>query len=256
MKCAMYQNLRTPKTASIDGCNHTMTNRSYFSITQILIFLAICTLSLAFLKATNVWVGINNAGASTGPSFVGTPILAERQATEASDETAPTPTNASAPGPSEPFADIAQHRTTEPLILQRLAERNQTLDERETALEIREHLIEAAEIRLEERLDVLRQEQTRLTDLQAIEEARQTEDLASLVTAYERMKARDAAQIFDALDDDLMVSVATRMRTQALAGVLAEMTPARARILTKLLATPASSQNTPEDETTRTRDGS
>ena len=70
------------------------------------------------------------------------------------------------------------------------------------------------------------------------------------------MKARDAAQIFDALDDDLMVSVATRMRTQALAGVLAEMTPARARILTKLLATPASSQNTPEDETTRTRDGS
>ena len=50
------------------------------------------------------------------------------------------------------------------------------------------------------------------------------------------MKAKDAAVIFNALDQDILVSVSSRMRTQALAGVLAAMDPEKARALTVLLA--------------------
>ena len=50
------------------------------------------------------------------------------------------------------------------------------------------------------------------------------------------MKAKDAAIIFDALDEEILTSVASGMRTQSLAGVLAQMRPENARNLTKLLA--------------------
>ncbi len=54
--------------------------------------------------------------------------------------------------------------------------------------------------------------------------------------AYERMKPRDAARIFEVLDEDILIPVAAGMRTQALAGVLAEMAPEKARALTVALA--------------------
>jgi len=51
------------------------------------------------------------------------------------------------------------------------------------------------------------------------------------------MKPKDAAIIFNELETDILIKVASGMRTQALAGVLAEMNPENARLLTQLLAT-------------------
>ncbi|MBT8473475.1 MAG: hypothetical protein KJN99_12775, partial [Marinicaulis sp.] len=62
------------------------------------------------------------------------------------------------------------------------------------------------------------------------------EEIDAMVRAYERMKAKDAAAIFNALNEDILVAVASGMRTQALAGVLADMEPDKARRLTILLA--------------------
>ena len=50
------------------------------------------------------------------------------------------------------------------------------------------------------------------------------------------MKPKDAAVIFNALDERILVPLAAGMRTQALSGVLAEMEPDNARRLTTLLA--------------------
>jgi flagellar motility protein MotE (MotC chaperone) len=50
------------------------------------------------------------------------------------------------------------------------------------------------------------------------------------------MKARDAARIFEILDDDILIPVASGMRTQALAGILAELSAERAKALTIALA--------------------
>jgi len=62
------------------------------------------------------------------------------------------------------------------------------------------------------------------------------EEFGALSNAYDRMKSRDAARIFDVLERDILVPVAAGMRTQALAGVLAEMKPENARALTRELA--------------------
>ena len=58
----------------------------------------------------------------------------------------------------------------------------------------------------------------------------------SLVDVYQRMRAKDAAEVFDGLDDDVLVQVASRMRQANLAEVMGRMSPDRARALTQMLA--------------------
>ena len=60
--------------------------------------------------------------------------------------------------------------------------------------------------------------------------------LRELVGVYERMRARDAAAVFDGLEDDVLVQVASRMRQANLAEVMGQMDPVRARALTQMLA--------------------
>ena len=68
--------------------------------------------------------------------------------------------------------------------------------------------------------------------VEADEEAR----LQQLVAIYEKMKGKDAAKIFDRLDQDVMLKVAVRMREAKLATILAKMDAGRARFLTTELA--------------------
>ena len=53
---------------------------------------------------------------------------------------------------------------------------------------------------------------------------------------YEGMKAKDAANIFNTLDIDVLLAVMSRMSERKSAPVLAEMDPERARTVTILLA--------------------
>ena len=50
------------------------------------------------------------------------------------------------------------------------------------------------------------------------------------------MKAKDAANIFNTLDMDILISVMGRMSERKLAPILAEMNPDRARSVTIFLA--------------------
>ncbi|MGE0046897.1 MAG: MotE family protein, partial [Hyphomonadaceae bacterium] len=60
--------------------------------------------------------------------------------------------------------------------------------------------------------------------------------MAGLVDVYQRMRAKDAATVFDTLDEPTLLQVASRMRQQNLAEVMGRMQPARARRLTQMLA--------------------
>lgn len=121
-------------------------------------------------------------------------------------------------------------------ILERLAQRRLALEEREEKIVLRESVIAAAEAKLDSQFSALAQERAEIVALREERAEADTEEIAAIVSAYEKMKARDAAAIFNELDTDIMLKVASRMRTQALAGVLAEMTPAKARTLTVMLA--------------------
>lgn len=185
---------------------------------QILPVVILALVLLAVLKANDLRLGFSGADAA--------PPSARAPADEA-----PALAQA-APPPALPSSQSDAERR----LLEQLAERRAQLDRRESELETRETLLAAMEARAEERFAALARREAELAEMEAREVARQAQEYAALSSAYERMKARDAAQIFDTLEEDILVPVAAGMRTQSLAGVLAEMKPDKARRLTILLA--------------------
>lgn len=180
---------------------------------RVLPVLILALVALAILKAASIWIGFSGAEAAEEKSAV---------------ETVAAPAQAAAPevAPSE----------TERRILEQLASRRAALDAREEAIDTREKLLEVAEQRLDQRFTELAAEEASMATLTAERDRQKTAEFEALSNAYERMKAKDAARIFDVLEDDILVPVAAGMRTQALSGVLAEMNPERAKSLTRLLA--------------------
>ena len=117
-----------------------------------------------------------------------------------------------------------------------LAERREGLQQRERQLATREAILEAAERELDQKL----RELTAVRDeISALLERQSEEELArinSLVKIYEGMKAKDAANIFNTLDIDVLMAVMSRMSERKSAPIMAEMNPERARTVTILLA--------------------
>lgn len=164
--------------------------------------------ALASLKAAGLWLNFSQAGAEE--------------------------TVAAAPIPLTPAPE--RRSETSERLLEQLAARKSELDAREADLDTRESLIEAAELRLESALNALQEEKAALALAENDRARERSDEIGVLSNAYERMKARDAARIFEVLDDDILIPVAAGMRTQALAGVLAEMAPEKAKTLTIALA--------------------
>lgn len=117
-----------------------------------------------------------------------------------------------------------------------LKQRQAELDRREAEVTRREETLAATRVKLDgqlDRLEALRDEISGMIEkVEADEEAR----LQQLVAIYEKMKGKDAAKIFDRLDQDVMLKVAVRMREAKLATILAKMDAGRARFLTTELA--------------------
>jgi len=147
-----------------------------------------------------------------------------------------TPASASATQCTPTLAQMAGLSQSEVEVLQALGTRRQALDQRATQIETQDDLMTAAERRLDQRLAQLHQLETTVNGLLGQLDQAQEQRLAALVDVYQRMRAKDAANVFNSLDDTVMVQVASRMRQANLAEVMGRMTPDRARHLTQLLA--------------------
>lgn len=164
--------------------------------------------------------------------------------TAAPPSTAPTqaaPASAKAPdapaqGCPTGLAAAAGLSASEVQVLQSLGERRKQIDARAVELDTKAELTSAAERRLSERLDELKRLEARVQSLLGQVDEEQARRLASLVDVYQRMRPKDAAAVFDALDEEVLVQVASRMRQQNLAEVMSKMSPDRARVLTLKLA--------------------
>ena len=130
--------------------------------------------------------------------------------------------------PTRPGADAA--------LAERLAERRRQLEERARDIDQREALLRAAERRLEERVEELRRLEQRINEAGQQREEQQNQQLRSLVTMYESMRPTEAARIFDRLDREVLITVATRMNPRRMAEVLAAMQPDAAQRLTVEMA--------------------
>jgi flagellar motility protein MotE (MotC chaperone) len=158
-------------------------------------------------------------GATLGPKEQPSPAPTSKA--PATMPNAPPGIAAGAPGGLSP---------AERALLERLQERRQELDTRNRDLELRENLIKDAEKRLENRIDELKDVENRVNgrggDMK----------FKALVVMYEGMKPKDAARIFDRLDQGVLVDVASAMNPKKLADVLALMNAEMAQRLTVELA--------------------
>ena len=117
-------------------------------------------------------------------------------------------------------------------VLESLQLRRQELEARSREMEVRDSLLKAAEKRIEQRLQDLKDTETRISGASA---KRDEDDLAkfkSLVTMYENMKAKEAAKIFDRLDLRVLVEIAQKMNPRRMSDILGVMTPEAAERLT------------------------
>jgi flagellar motility protein MotE (MotC chaperone) len=151
----------------------------------------------------------------------------------ASDAMAPQP----ASGNKDFASDDAQVASASEVdILTSLSKRRSELDAREAQIQIQANILAATEARVDTKVAQLKALQGQISVLLGQRDAAQEKQVASLVKTYSAMKPKDAARIFDSLNDQVLVPVATDMKSDVLAPVLAAMSPEQAQKLTVRLA--------------------
>lgn len=121
-------------------------------------------------------------------------------------------------------------------VIQELMERRKDLQQRESKLRQQEAFLRATEQQVDQKLAELKMLREELRDLLNQQEKEEENRIKSLVKIYEGMKPKEAANIFNTLDMDIMLSVVGRMSERRSAPILAAMEPEKARTLTVLLA--------------------
>lgn len=121
-------------------------------------------------------------------------------------------------------------------VLQQLAKRREELELRARQLDEREALIQAAERRMDQKMAELKALQATVEDLLAKRSDEEEAKLKSLVKMYENMKPKDAAQVFEEMDMDVLLDVVDRMSERKAAPIIALVTPTRAKEITFELA--------------------
>jgi flagellar motility protein MotE (MotC chaperone) len=194
----------------------------------------------AVMAALAALLGLKAVAMAEGAGDVAAQAAAPQQnGAQANAGAAPGGENAQAGGASCPtpnFAEMAGLSQSEVQVLQALGARRQELDARAATMDTQGELMSAAEHRLDDRITQLRQLETQVNTLLGQLDQAQATRINNLVDVYQRMRAKDAALVFDGLDDGVLVQVASRMRQANLAEVMGKMDPVRARRLTQMLA--------------------
>lgn len=129
-----------------------------------------------------------------------------------------------------------QSSRSELALLERLARRREKLAEREKELEMRDALLKAAEKRLQERVNELKDLEKSIQKASRLRREEKQEDLGKLVAMYQSMKPKQAAKIFEVLDSDMLVEVAKIMKPRKLAAIMGQMKPSAASALSVAIA--------------------
>jgi flagellar motility protein MotE (MotC chaperone) len=158
--------------------------------------------------------------------------------------------NAALPRPVKPVSPTEPARSADELssdlvanvssaemdVLTSLADRRDALELRKRELDLRANIIAATEKRVDDKIGQLKALQSRIEAMLGQRDAKELEQLDSLVKIYTAMKPKDAARIFAALDDTVRIGVAGRMKADIMAGILAALPSDVAQKLTVELA--------------------
>lgn len=121
-------------------------------------------------------------------------------------------------------------------LLERLARRREALDEREKSLEMRDALLKAAEKRLQDRVEELKQLENSIKLATRQRSEKQREDLGKLVAMYQTMKPKQAARIFEVLETEVLLDIVKIMNPRKVAAILGQMKASSAGALSLAIA--------------------
>ncbi len=138
--------------------------------------------------------------------------------------------------PTQPLPPPAPTSASERAVLERLQERRGAIDDRSRELDMRESLLQAAERKVDGRINELKEVEGRLDAGAKAEQAEVDKQMRTVVVMYEAMKPKDAARVFDRLKLDVLVPIATAMKPARMSEIMAAMTPEAAEKLTVALA--------------------
>lgn len=168
----------------------------------------------------------------------GTGLVMAARAQDAGATPPAASTVAAQPANSDPAIDDsgATASSGEVDVLTGLSKRRAELDAREQDLAMQANLIAATEKRVDDKIAQLKTLQTQMQTLLGQRDAAEQAQINALVKTYSSMKPKDAARIFNNLDDDVLLTVAQAMKPDVLGAILADMEADNAQKLTVKLA--------------------
>ncbi|MFN4041284.1 MAG: MotE family protein [Brevundimonas sp.] len=136
----------------------------------------------------------------------------------------------------EQLAQQAGLSPAELRVLQSLSKRREDLDARDADFATMLPLMASAEQKLDAKLQAMEALKAEMQGLLGQVDEREKAEIDRLVQVYSAMRPREAAAVFNTLNDSVRLPVAAAMRPRSLAAVMAQMPPAAARELTEKLA--------------------
>ncbi len=136
----------------------------------------------------------------------------------------------------EQLAQQAGISPAELRIIQSLSKRRDALDARDADFATTLPLMVAAEQKLDAKLQALEALKGEIAALVGQVDEKEKAENDRLVAVYSAMRPKEAAAVFNTLDDSVRLPVAAAMRPRTLAAIMAQMPPAGARELTEKLA--------------------
>ncbi|QBX37040.1 hypothetical protein E4M02_03570 [Brevundimonas sp. S30B] len=136
----------------------------------------------------------------------------------------------------EQLAQQAGLSPAELRVLQSLSKRREDLDARDTDFATMLPLMASAEQKLDAKLQAMEALKAEMQGLLGQVDEREKAEIDRLVQVYSAMRPKEAAAVFNTLNDSVRLPVAAAMRPRSLAAVMAQMPPAAARELTEKLA--------------------
>ncbi|RZJ18116.1 MAG: hypothetical protein EON91_06730 [Brevundimonas sp.] len=173
--------------------------------------------------------------------FQGARAWAE-EAVDPNAEPAATTAAASKPAPAvcalspDQLAQQAGISPAELRLIQSLSARRTELDARDADFATMLPLMAAAEQKLDGKVQQLTTLKAELQGLLGQVDEREKAEIDRLVAVYSAMRPKEAAAVFNTLNDSVRLPVADAMRPRSLAAIMAQMPPAAARELTEKLA--------------------
>ncbi|MCE3232572.1 MAG: hypothetical protein K0R98_829 [Rickettsiaceae bacterium] len=137
-------------------------------------------------------------------------------------------------GPKE--LQVTNMSDMEKNLLENLAKRRKELEEWSSSIAMKENILNATEKKINGKMEDLKRLENEVKALLEQYNKKEDEKTKRLVRIYESMKPADAANIFEKMEQEVLLSVVSRMKEDKAGKILAKMNPARAKEVTEQLA--------------------